>query len=110
MSRVAESIIGDEPVYPNHPGFTDTGTSLDAARKIRPATAKLYADLLTIIRLAGDRGLTSDEAAAMLGKSVLLVRPRFVELGPRHFNKIEKNGLRRTNESGMSAAAYRIRK
>jgi hypothetical protein len=107
MSRIGDHYLGDH--YPAVPGYTEPTTSKLAARKIQPKTEALYADILTVLRLSGARGLTPDETAAMLGKSVLLIRPRFTELGPKHFNKIEKTGDRRTNESGMSASVWRIR-
>ena len=106
MSRTFEGLSR----YPDEPGWKEPTTSRDAAAKIRPSTNALYADILREIDAAGDRGLTSDEAAAKLGQSVLLIRPRFSELGPRHQGKIEKTGERRKNESGLVAAAWRIRR
>ena len=108
MSRTAEGLMGD--YYPGTPGFKEPTTSREAARKIRPATAALYEDILREIGLAGDRGLTADETADKLGKSVLLIRPRFTELGPKHLGKIEKTGERRTNESGMAASVWRTKR
>ncbi|OFX05669.1 MAG: hypothetical protein A3E78_03225 [Alphaproteobacteria bacterium RIFCSPHIGHO2_12_FULL_63_12] len=92
------------------PGFKEPTTSRDAAAKIRPSTEALQADILREIELAGELGLTPDEAAAKLRRSVLMIRPRFTELGPRHQGKIEKTGERRKNETGLAAAAYRIRR
>lgn len=106
MSRTFEGLSQ----YPDSPGFKEPTTSRDAAIRIKPATEALYADILRQIELAGDRGLTADEAAARLGHSVLLIRPRFSELGPRHQGKIEKTGERRKNESGLAAAAWRIKR
>ena len=106
MSRTFEGLSR----YPDEPGWKEPTTSRDAAAKIKPSTEALYADILREIGLAGDLGLTADETAGKLGQSVLLIRPRFTELGPRHQGKIEKTGERRKNESGLAAAAWRIRR
>lgn len=106
MSRTFEGLSK----YPDSPGWTEPTTSREAATKIKPAMKTLYADILREIDLAGDRGLTTDEAADKLDQNILLIRPRFSELGPRHQGKIEKTGERRKNESGLSAAAWRIRR
>jgi hypothetical protein len=52
------------------------------------------------------RGLTADQCAAMLGESVLSIRPRFSELA--RMGQIEESGERRHNESGSKANVYRV--
>ncbi len=95
--------------YPRGPGFKEPTTSRDAAVAIAPRVASLRARVMRAIADAGAVGLTADECARVLGESVLAVRPRLTELGPRHGNRIEKTGARRANESGQMAAAWRVR-
>ena len=106
MSRTAEGLGYG---YPNEPGWKEPTTSREAAAKVEATVGERREEVLRELRLAGPRGLTPDEAAARLGRTVLSVRPRFTELGPKHLGKIEKTGERRTNESGMAAAAWRIK-
>jgi hypothetical protein len=55
-------------------------------------------------------GATADEIAAAIKRSPFTVRPRVVELGPRHMNLIEDTGARRPNAtSGRSAAVWRVK-
>jgi hypothetical protein len=49
-------------------------------------------------------GATADEIAAALKRSPFTVRPRVVELGPRHMNLIVDSGARRPNASSGRAA------
>ena len=108
MSRIAEHYLGDQ--YPNAPGFKADGTSRDAAGAMKKEAANLRALVMAVLEQSGSRGLTSDEAAEKLNMSVLAIRPRFTELGPKHFNKIERTGERRWNVSGLKAACWRIRR
>lgn len=96
--------------YPDAPGWKEPTTSRAAAEKIAPTLNGRQQEVLREIGRAGPAGLTPDEAAARVGRTVLAVRPRFSELGPKHLNLIEKTGERRKNESGLEASAWRERK
>lgn len=95
--------------YPNHPGFKEPTTSRDAAVAVAPRVESLQSQILRAITSAGPDGLTPDECAQSLAQTVLAVRPRFTELGPKHMNMIVKTGERRANASGLMAAAWRAR-
>lgn len=96
--------------YPRSPGFKEPTTSRAAAAAFEPTVENIRARVLHAITAADEAGLTPDECAAGLGLSVLAVRPRYSELGPKHENKIEKTGERRRNAvSGLMAAAWRRR-
>ena len=107
MSKMAEHYLGDG--YPTTPGYKAEGTSRDAALVIKREASNLRALVLAAISAAGPEGLTADEVAGRLNKSVLAIRPRLTELGPKHFNKIERIGRRRTNASGLNAAVWKER-
>jgi hypothetical protein len=105
MSRLSESLSPGP--YGALPGFKEPSTSRDAALAMRGEAANLRVLVLAAISAAGPEGLSPDEVAAKLNRSVLACRPRLTELGPRHLDKIEKTGKRRTNLSGMGAAVWR---
>lgn len=107
MSGLKDHYFGDE-LYPATPGFKEPTTSREAAVVISGKAALLRERVIAIIADAGDRGLTPDEAATLLGEDEKAIRPRFTELGPRHLNKIVETGERRQNESGLKAKAWRI--
>lgn len=59
------------------------------------------------VEVLADMGpMTADEVAAVLGKSVLSIRPRMTELA--NDNKIEPTGDRRENTSGREAVVWRL--
>lgn len=93
------------PHYPAIPGSKVGGTSSAAARAIKPGAAQLRKLALADVIGAGIGGTTTDETAQRLGRSILSIRPRFSELLANGL--IKKTGLRRTNESGMSATVWR---
>ena len=105
MIRTAEGLR-----YPDTPGFKELTTSRDAADVMKREAENLRDLVLAAIDGSGPRGLTADEVALRLNKSVLAIRPRLTELGPRHFDKIERTGERRWNSSGMKAAVWRIKR
>ncbi len=107
MGRLSDSILGDESSlsYPNSQGWTEPGTSRDAALAISTTSKNLRALVLAAIDAAGPNGLTADEVAGKLNMSVLSIRPRVAELYAN--NIIERDGQRRTNISGMKAAVWR---
>lgn len=90
--------------YPHFPGFKSPGTSQDAAERIEPRSATLRRLVMGALE-SSPRGLTADECAAMLGESVLSIRPRFSEMA--RMGMIEESGERRRNESGARANVYR---
>lgn len=103
--------------YPDRPGWKEPTTSRDAAERVEP-TAKVRRDeVLAVYRAAWPAGMTADEVAAKLGRSVLSVRPRVSELRkkgdvmpvmaePRPSTK----PLTRKNESGASAIVWTSRR
>lgn len=97
---------GDLFQYPNRPGFKQYGTSQEAADAIEPHADTLRGKALAAIRAAGPDGLTADEVADCLDRSVLSIRPRISEL--LEVGLIERNGHRRKNKSGLFADAYRL--
>jgi hypothetical protein len=95
---------GDLFQYPNRPGFKRRGTSQRAAQAIAPRAFNLRVQALAEIAKAGPHGLTADEVADRLGKSILSIRPRISEL--LVLELIERNNERRKNASGHLADAY----
>lgn len=88
--------------YPHRAGFKTSGTSRDAARQV--------GDLQELQRLVLEaiqaNPSTPDEVAAVLGRSVLGIRPRFSELSK--MGKIRPTGARRLNQSKRAAAVWRV--
>jgi hypothetical protein len=66
--------------YPILPGYKTADTSKAAAIKIAPYANTVRAAVLTEYVAAYPRELTADQAAALVGKSILTVRPRVSEL------------------------------
>lgn len=91
--------------YPRAPGFKEGTTSRDAARAVTDAEA-LRERAFAAIRAAGTGGLTADEVATFLKRSVLSVRPRLSELAHARPARIVPNGTRRANESGRMAQVW----
>ena len=92
--------------YPETPGAKVVGTSKDAAEKIAPHAKTVRRDVLKEYATASDDGLTPDEAAKLVGNSVLTVRPRCAEL--KRLGHIKSTGETRKNASGHSANVLRI--
>jgi len=97
MSRMSEL------VYPDAPGFKAHGTSEQAARIVAGTAKTLRAQVLQAIAAAPD-GLTADEVAERLNKSILSVRPRVSELNRN--GEIRQAPNRGRNSSGMSASVW----
>lgn len=94
--------------YPNKAGFKEDTTSRDAAEKAEAHGAEaLRHQVLNRITQAGPFGMTADECAAALGKSVLAIRPRVSELNKRGL--IEKSEVKRRNSSGLLARVWVFR-
>lgn len=108
MGRLSETM--QPGVYAGGAGYKEPTTSRAAAAVVNKTLNDRQQEIMRAIRAAGDRGLTPDEAAEIVGRTVMAVRPRFTELGPKHLGLIEPTGERRPNESGVLAKAYRTRK
>ena len=91
------------PRYPRAPGARRAATSRAAADHMKPRAPSLR-DLI-LLALSKTPDLTPDEAATLLGKSVLAIRPRFSEMVA--LGQIAATGERRANESGLNAQVYR---
>ena len=81
-------------------------TSEDAAESQASRAEQLRERALTAYRDAGQRGLTADECARVIGATVLAVRPRVTEL--RQLGWITRTGERRQNDSGLGASVLVI--
>lgn len=92
--------------YPDRPGFKERTTSKDAARSVANDAQKLRERVFEVIRQSGSQGLTADQAAFLVGRTVLSVRPRVTELGKT--GRITPTGERRANESGLKAKVWRV--
>ncbi|WP_271557813.1 hypothetical protein [Bradyrhizobium sp. CCBAU 45394] len=95
----ASSDIG----YPDAPGFKAHGPSEDAATMMA-ATARSLRERVLATIAASAAGLTADEVAAQLNKSILSVRPRVAELHRQ--GEIRPAVNRGTNASGMTASIW----
>lgn len=91
--------------YPAVAGWKEPTTSRDAAEAVEPKAKRLRP--LVIEDLLNHPASTADEVAKRLGETVLSVRPRIAELN--RDCTIEKTGIRRRNESGLSAHTWRVR-
>jgi hypothetical protein len=112
MSGMKDAFYGDRPApghYPSQPGWKAEGTSQEAASAMEKTAGNLRDLVLAALEAAGPTGLTADDVAAKLNKSVLAIRPRLTELGPKHFDKIERTGERRKNQSGLKASVWRAK-
>lgn len=90
--------------YPHEPSYKKPGTSELAAHQIKKRSGLVRECVLDAIRKAGTDGLTADEAAALIGESILTVRPRCTEL--KLFKLIRDSGMARRNESGKLAVVW----
>ena len=87
--------------YPYLPGFQDTDTSKAAADGIAPSASTLRLAALQVLK-AGPR--TADEVAAVMGESILAIRPRITELNQQ--GRVYDTGKRRKNSSGRTAIVW----
>jgi hypothetical protein len=93
----------DHPKYPDAPGFKVRGPSEQAALAIAD-TAKTLRDQVRDVIAAAPRGLTADEVAEKLNRSILSVRPPVAELHRK--GDIRPSDGRGRNESGTSASLW----
>lgn len=89
--------------YPDAPGFKEHGTSHEAAYRMERRAGTLREQAYATLS-EHSAGLTADEVAAIMGETVLSIRPRLTEL--KLSGRIEKNGERRPNVSGMQASVW----
>lgn len=90
--------------YPDAPGYQHTDTSIAAADSVASSAPRLQAMVLTAIRDAGDRGMTTNEIAEHLMIDKGTVQPRTSEL--RQKGDIRDSGARRANDSGRRAIVW----
>jgi predicted ArsR family transcriptional regulator len=88
--------------YPNAPGAQDRGTSRAAGEASTAAAPLLRAMALDVLKRSN--GLTADQVAGRLGKSILSIRPRITELA--RLGKVRDTGDRRPNASGRTAIVW----
>jgi predicted ArsR family transcriptional regulator len=88
--------------YPLAPGAQDRGTSRAAAEVAATTSPLLRAMALDVLERSN--GLTADQVAARLGKSILSIRPRITELA--RLGKVRDTGDRRPNASGRTAIVW----
>jgi hypothetical protein len=98
MSRLPES-------YPDAPGFKASGPSEQVATAIS-STAKTLRDQVREVIAMSPSGVTADDVAFKLNRSILSVRPRVSEL--RRLGDIRQAEGRGKNQSGMSASRWVI--
>ena len=85
-------------------GHYGVGGSMEAAKVITPVRTALWHQIMKQIEGAGDRGLTSDEIAAVLGWEKYRVRPRTAEL--RKLGWIIDSRRRRLSDSGIRSIVW----
>lgn len=90
--------------YPYEAGHRGVDTSIGAAAVINEKLPLLQASVLTVIATAGERGLTGDEIAALLGWDRHRVRPRTSEL--RAAKRIGDSGQRRPSDLGIASIVW----
>lgn len=103
-----ETQYGVEPVrsYPDSPGYKASGTSQEAAEAVADEATTIRDKALCVIRAHSPDGITPDEVATILRRSVLSVRPRCSEL--KKMGLVVPAGERSTNESGLDADKLRV--
>jgi hypothetical protein len=92
-----------ELIYPDAPGFKVPGPSQNAADAITGTAAHIRAQVLAVVK-ASPAGISADEIAKTLNRSILSVRPRVSEL--KRQGLIRETGERRRNGSGMTASVW----
>lgn len=90
--------------YPHKPGERQSETSKSAARAVGRRDKPLRDKILSL--MASGEELTPDEAARLLGETVLAIRPRFSQL--KKLGKIIPTGEERLNDSGLKADVYKL--
>jgi hypothetical protein len=83
-----------------------SGPSEDAANAIAPIVASLREKVREVITVNSPGGITADDIAHILNRSILSVRPRVSEL--HRDGDIRSSGARGRNVSGMTATLWVI--
>lgn len=92
--------------YPHRAGFKEATTSKAAADRIETSgKAKTLRVRVFELFENGWQG-TADEAATVLGLSILAIRPRISEL--HKLGYLEHSGVRHTNDSGAYAHVWQL--
>ena len=86
-------------------GYQQTETSFNAAVRVA-VNARNVRDRVAAV-LAERGPMTADEIAAVLGLSILTVRPRVTDLNKA--GRIEDTGARRQTGSGNAAIVWRVK-
>ena len=107
MGRMSEfAMLADDLAaaqYPNAPGYK-TGTTSKAAAKAIRSRAHTISDQILGVLACHPNGLTADDAAEIIGVSILACRPRFSELLAK--GKIRQTERHGKNASGMKAHVW----
>lgn len=101
MADISSQYIGGCP-FAASPGATDTSAA--AAQAIDMSVGYLQRVALRAIRDAGDRGLTTNELAALVPIGRESIQPRTSEL--RSMGLIKDIGARRLNANGKKAIVW----
>jgi hypothetical protein len=94
-----------DSLYPDFPGSKVSGPSEEVAKAISTIVGTLR-DRVREVIIKNSDGITADEIALELNRSVLSIRPRVSEL--RRLGEICQAEARGRNESGMSASKWII--
>lgn len=86
--------------------YSDTQTSLDAARSMEPHVARLERQVMTALAEAGDTGLCDHELERVTGLQHTTASARRRELVIKGL--VVETGARRATPSGRSAKAWRL--
>ena len=86
--------------------WSDSQTSLAAARSIEPHVARLERQVMTALSEAGDKGLCDHELEKVTGLQHTTASARRRELVLKGL--VVETGERRTTPSGRSAKAWRV--
>jgi hypothetical protein len=105
--------------YPLAPGFKEPTTAKAAAKAAGLTASRMRDDVMKAYAVAWPNGMTADEAAEKLGRSVLSIRPRVSELRrlgllfPALYPAppgVDPKPLRRVNGSGLMATVLVCKK
>jgi hypothetical protein len=94
-----------DSTYPDQPGYKAPGPSEDAAKATAAIAGTLRDQVREVIAMSPS-GITADDVAFRLNRSILSVRPRVSEL--RRLGDIRQAEGRGKNQSGMSASRWVI--
>lgn len=90
------------------PGYKERTTSKEASRKIAARAPTLRELCVKALTDAWPSGMTPDQCADRIGRSVLAIRPRFTEL--KVLGIIEPSTRVEFNASGVKARVYFLKR